>query len=409
MSKDRPLHDDKFLAELAAFDELLRKPLEPERPPKPPAQAPAPAEPLHKPSEAARPPMSSAPPSAERLRKRAEAVRPRKSPVPPRAERLRKPAEPARPPAPPPGFGLTEREELVPSSRDIDALSVATTLPPQRRFRVSWLSVAALTAGILGGGPLGWWLAVNLFVSTPPAEPVDPTPSITAPATTRPPAPRSAPRRAASNAAPRAAAMPNAAARNTGAPNVAASSTAPGTAARMDAGEVGFLATPMMSAPSPAAGGAGIPSTTIAPAPSIDFPLAATPSPIAPLLPPAVAGAGALTAVVADEAAIERALRQYKDAYEHLDAKAASAVWPTVDQRALSRAFAGLASQSLDFRGCEVVVRAGASKATASCSGTAEYVRKVGDARVRVEPRQWTFTLNKTQGAWRIEAVDGSR
>jgi hypothetical protein len=160
---------------------------------------------------------------------------------------------------------------------------------------------------------------------------------------------------------------------------------------------------------------------TTAPAPSIELPstdaspaaalLPSAPVPFAPSMPlaapPAVAAAGAL--VAADQAAIERALRQYKDAYEHLDAKAASAVWPTVDQRALSRAFAGLASQSLDFRGCEVVLRAGASKATASCSGTAEYVRKVGDARVRVEPRQWTFTLNKTQGAWRIEAVDGSR
>jgi hypothetical protein len=113
--------------------------------------------------------------------------------------------------------------------------------------------------------------------------------------------------------------------------------------------------------------------------------------------------------VAADQAAIERTLRQYKDAYERLDAKAASAVWPTVDQRALTRAFAGLASQSLDFRGCEVLVRAGASTATASCSGMAAYVRKVGDTRVRLEPRQWTFTLNKAQGMWRIEAVDGSR
>ena len=88
---------------------------------------------------------------------------------------------------------------------------------------------------------------------------------------------------------------------------------------------------------------------------------------------------------------------------------AAAAVWPTVDRRALTHAFAGLASQRLNFRGCEVLVRAGASTATASCRGTAEYVRKVGDSRVRVEPRRWTFTLNKTQGAWRIAAVSGSR
>ena len=113
--------------------------------------------------------------------------------------------------------------------------------------------------------------------------------------------------------------------------------------------------------------------------------------------------------VAADEAAIETTLRRYEDAYERLDAKAAAAVWPTVDRRALTHAFAGLASQRLNFKGCEVAVRAGASIATASCRGTTEYVRKVGDARVRVEPRQWTFTLNKAQGAWRIEAVDGSR
>jgi hypothetical protein len=132
-------------------------------------------------------------------------------------------------------------------------------------------------------------------------------------------------------------------------------------------------------------------------------------TPVAPAAPLAVAAAGAIAAVAADERAIETTLRRYEDAYERLDANAASAVWPTVDRRALSRAFAGLASQSLDIRGCEVTVRSGASTAIASCDGTAEYTRKVGDTRVRIEPRHWTFTLNKTQGAWRIEAVDGSR
>jgi hypothetical protein len=396
MSTDRPLHDDKFLAELAAFDELLRKPLEPERPPTPPTSAPAPAAALRK-------------PAAEPLRKT--------------GERLRKPTQPARPPAPPPRFELTEPEDLVLPSREMDAALVARALQPPRRFRVSALSVAALAAGILGGGPLGWWLAVNLFVAAPPTEFVDDVPSISAPATTtaRPATPRAATRRGASNAA-----APNVSATNLAASS-AASNAVPATGALNTAapraGASDPLA-PMVSAPAATAGGAGIPPVPIAPEPSLDLPLpaappaatplAAAPLPVAPSMSPAaplaVAAAGALAAVaVADEAAIERALRQYKDAYERLDAKAASAVWPTVDQRALSRAFAGLASQSLDFRGCEVVMRAGASTATASCSGTAEYVRKVGDARVRVEPRQWTFTLNKTQGAWRIEAVDGSR
>jgi hypothetical protein len=152
----------------------------------------------------------------------------------------------------------------------------------------------------------------------------------------------------------------------------------------------------------------------MAPAPSIAPPLPAAPLTVRPSMPPAApparAAAGVLAAAVAaDEAAIETALRRYEDAYERLDAKAAVAVWPTVDQRALSRAFAGLASQDLVFRGCEVVVRAGAGTATASCRGTAEYVQKVGNARPHVEPREWLFTLNKTQGEWRIETVDGRR
>jgi hypothetical protein len=117
----------------------------------------------------------------------------------------------------------------------------------------------------------------------------------------------------------------------------------------------------------------------------------------------------AMSVVAADQAAIEATLRRYEQAYERLDARAASAVWPKVDRRALSRAFAGLASQALDMRGCEVTVRAGARTATASCHGSAEYVRKVGDTRVHVEPRQWTFTLNKSEGEWKIDAVDGSR
>jgi hypothetical protein len=85
------------------------------------------------------------------------------------------------------------------------------------------------------------------------------------------------------------------------------------------------------------------------------------------------AAAAAMAAVAADEAAIEATLRRYEQAYERLDAKAAVAVWWTVDRSALSRAFAGLASQTLVFRGCEVVVRA--STATASCLGTAEYIQ----------------------------------
>jgi hypothetical protein len=151
-----------------------------------------------------------------------------------------------------------------------------------------------------------------------------------------------------------------------------------------------------------------IPSAASVPLPLIDAAVRSGPPPM-PNASTALAAAEAMAAVAADAAAIEITLREYAKAYDRLDAKAAVAVWPTVDQRALSRAFAGLASQTLVFRGCEVVVRAGAITATASCRGSAEYVRRVGDARVHVEPRQWTFTLNKLAGEWRIDAVDGQR
>jgi hypothetical protein len=149
----------------------------------------------------------------------------------------------------------------------------------------------------------------------------------------------------------------------------------------------------------------------IAPPPGIasraGIPTAAVPP--VPLKEGAARVGTSMLVMAADEAAIAATLRRYEQAYERLDTRAAAAVWPRVDRRALSRAFAGLASQSLDMRGCEVSVRAGASTATASCRGSAEYVRKVGDARVHVEPRQWTFTLNKTEGEWIIDTVDGQR
>ena len=59
----------------------------------------------------------------------------------------------------------------------------------------------------------------------------------------------------------------------------------------------------------------------------------------------------ALPSVVArnEQSEIQRALGQYRNAYQRLDAEAARAVWPSVDVRALSRAFDSLESQQLEF------------------------------------------------------------
>lgn len=433
---DGPPHDDALLAEFAALDELLRKPEEPARPPAPPAELKVtepfePAPPSQNGVAAARegvPHSRNDAPSREAVAPSRDVIASARDGVPPSGRRMapsrdgvmtsrnRVPFSGRRMPV---SRGRVERlrdrvasllaraepsqpqDLAVPSrERGVETLRVTPVRSPsqRRRIRVAALWLGALTVGLLAGGLLGWWHATHPVVATPPASTVETRPA-TAPAT---------PARGASRPTRPAKTMPLAAptAPTASAPTAALSKAAPAASAS-NAGAPDVALPPPAPVEKPDTIVEAIPVT---PAPSLDLPLTTAPLP-APPLPPAVAAAGGLAAamVAADEAAIETTLRRYEEAYENLDAKAAAAVWPTVDRRALSHAFEGLASQRLNFRGCEVLVRAGARTATASCNGTAEYVRKVGDARVRVEPRQWNFTLNKTQGAWRIEAVDGSR
>ncbi|HSK08228.1 MAG TPA: hypothetical protein VK911_01530, partial [Vicinamibacterales bacterium] len=88
------------------------------------------------------------------------------------------------------------------------------------------------------------------------------------------------------------------------------------------------------------------------------------------------------------------------DAYNRLDATAARRVWPTVDERALARAFAGLESQGGNFERCDLQV-AGA-EATAACRGRARYVPKVGSRDPISENRQWSFRLRRAGSGWQI-------
>jgi hypothetical protein len=97
---------------------------------------------------------------------------------------------------------------------------------------------------------------------------------------------------------------------------------------------------------------------------------------------------------------VTAALDQYARAYGRLDASAARAVWPSVNERALSNAFAGLASQALDFKDCSIDVRGSAAHAV--CRGTASYVPRVGSDRPRIEPRTWRFELRRDGDAWTI-------
>ena len=102
--------------------------------------------------------------------------------------------------------------------------------------------------------------------------------------------------------------------------------------------------------------------------------------------------------------AITTVLNRYEQAFSALDANAAHAVWPTVDVKALGRAFGQLDEQTFALEGCNINV-AGA-RAEAECAGNARYIRKVGNRALRVEPRHWHFRLRQLDDQWVIDAVD---
>ena len=148
-------------------------------------------------------------------------------------------------------------------------------------------------------------------------------------------------------------------------------------------------------------------------APAAESPRVAVPAPpvapaaTAPVAPAATAPSVASTSepvLNVDTRAITGVLNRYQRAFSALDASAAHAVWPSVDAKALGRAFDQLDAQTIELQGCDITV-AGA-RAEAACGGTARYVRKVGNKGARVEPRKWRFTLRQRDEEWVIDAVD---
>ena len=99
-------------------------------------------------------------------------------------------------------------------------------------------------------------------------------------------------------------------------------------------------------------------------------------------------------------------LQRYRTAYDRLDAQLAKAVWPSVNEAALSKAFSGLTSQALRFESCGVQVRGGT--ATATCRGVARYVTRLGTREPRSERRIWSFTLQKRDANWMIASARAS-
>jgi hypothetical protein len=108
-----------------------------------------------------------------------------------------------------------------------------------------------------------------------------------------------------------------------------------------------------------------------------------------------------------DQVRIREALDAYARAYAQLDARAAQAVWPGVDGRALSRAFAALESQAIDLGQCDV--SSSGPTAIARCQGSASYVTRVGHREREQEPRRWEFSLRKAGERWTIQSAKTER
>ena len=103
------------------------------------------------------------------------------------------------------------------------------------------------------------------------------------------------------------------------------------------------------------------------------------------------------------QSAVTAVLQRYAAAFGALDVRAAKAVWPQVNQDALTRAFSALQEQKFDLGNCDIWVT-GAS-AVASCAGRATYTPKVGNRKQRSEAREWTFYLDQDDQRWSIATV----
>jgi len=156
---------------------------------------------------------------------------------------------------------------------------------------------------------------------------------------------------------------------------------------------VGRDAAPSASLPVPTAG-------ATPPEPSVARTAEAPPPPAPPAsaTPPAAARGGA------QRAAVEAVLGQYASAFSALDARRAKAVWPTVNEKNLERAFDSLEQQEFDLGACDITVLA--PRALALCDGTARYTPRVGNRKARTESRRWSFTLLQTGQGWAIESVN---
>jgi hypothetical protein len=100
------------------------------------------------------------------------------------------------------------------------------------------------------------------------------------------------------------------------------------------------------------------------------------------------------------EETVRRVLQDYRRAYEELDVRAAKALWPSVDERALEKAFRQIQTQQVRLGDCGVSVSG--QGANARCQVDATYRPKVGSRVVRLPAGLWTFNLARDNDRWQI-------
>ena len=83
--------------------------------------------------------------------------------------------------------------------------------------------------------------------------------------------------------------------------------------------------------------------------------------------------------------------------------RAAVELWPTVDQGALTRAFAGHVRQNVHFNRCDI--DASEARGSAVCVGTVRYLPSVRGAIEQEDPITWTFDLARSGEDWRITGL----
>lgn len=120
----------------------------------------------------------------------------------------------------------------------------------------------------------------------------------------------------------------------------------------------------------------------------------------APSNPPD-SGTGETARAQTDTEVVLALLREYSRAYERMDVRATKAVYPSVDDRRLRRAFDNLQEQQVRFASCGVTISSSGAGANAWCKGDASFRPKVGSPK-HYPNREWTFSLARESGEWQI-------